>query len=555
MRQTWIRGSQAVLLVYSIISRRSFEELSRFYNLVLEAKDDVSFPMVLVGNKSDLPDQREVDIKEGQYLAESWGIPFFETSAKTNVNVTECFYQCVREIRNGGGLGKLQKLKKRRDGLSLLNSRTMRRNLTTEICTLEEKLQKSETRRLKYKLEQDLKTIATKQPQPQIIKILPHSIVNDYEKLFNDSNSADVIVEVSNIQNDPNSLIEKIYVHSIVLAARAPKILKCAINTNGKQKVISITTKYSLETVKTCLEFLYRPGAIKPAFGGKKGTNSNDYYDSLHQFATEWEIHQIWVRKAKFSSRVGENEVDMGYEFGKLQNDRTDLADLKLVLGNDSFLVHSFVLVNRCGFFRGLFTHQWKETISTNNNSTGKEEIPIFELNKQDFDSKEMFSLFLEFLYSDDVKFDPKNPISTDILTSLLVSANQFSLPRLRSICELALQSRLTRDNALDLYFGSVLNGANQLQMKSAFELSQLNCFELVSKRPEFNEQQMPDWKYIHTTHSILVDLDKSKKEIELKLKNIDSEGEKVWKEILEKQYPKGQQQHRRSFISRLFNQ
>lgn len=55
--------------------------------------------MVLCGNKCDLEADRQVTTGEGQELAKSFGCPFFESSAKTRINVEESFYELVREIR------------------------------------------------------------------------------------------------------------------------------------------------------------------------------------------------------------------------------------------------------------------------------------------------------------------------------------------------------------------------------------------------------------------------------------------------------------------------
>lgn len=67
-------------------------------------------PMVLVGNKIDLEEQRQVSTREGVELARSFACPFFETSAKSRINVEEAFYECVREIcyHSGGNAGGIE---------------------------------------------------------------------------------------------------------------------------------------------------------------------------------------------------------------------------------------------------------------------------------------------------------------------------------------------------------------------------------------------------------------------------------------------------------------
>jgi len=55
---------------------------------------------ILVGNKCDVAEGREVTFEEGNKLAESYGIQFFETSAKENKNVSEVFYSIAKEIKD-----------------------------------------------------------------------------------------------------------------------------------------------------------------------------------------------------------------------------------------------------------------------------------------------------------------------------------------------------------------------------------------------------------------------------------------------------------------------
>jgi len=85
--------------VFAITSRSSFEEIDVFREQILRVKDEDDVPMVLVGNKCDLQEERQVTSAEGQEKAKTFNCPFFESSAKTRVNVEESFYQLVREIR------------------------------------------------------------------------------------------------------------------------------------------------------------------------------------------------------------------------------------------------------------------------------------------------------------------------------------------------------------------------------------------------------------------------------------------------------------------------
>uniref|UniRef100_A0A6B2LKY2 small monomeric GTPase n=1 Tax=Arcella intermedia TaxID=1963864 RepID=A0A6B2LKY2_9EUKA len=101
MRDMYMRGGQGFVLVYSITSKLSFQEVSSVYHdQILRVKDADQVPMVLIGNKSDLEAQREVSRGEGETLAKQWNIPFFEGSALTRTNVDEVFFSIVREIRH-----------------------------------------------------------------------------------------------------------------------------------------------------------------------------------------------------------------------------------------------------------------------------------------------------------------------------------------------------------------------------------------------------------------------------------------------------------------------
>ncbi len=103
LRDQWIRDCEGFVLIYSITSRPSFEQVSVFKDQVLRVKDKDRIPMMLVGNKCDLEEKREVSTQEGADLARAFGASFKEASAKTRVNVEEAFYDLVRKIRQHRG--------------------------------------------------------------------------------------------------------------------------------------------------------------------------------------------------------------------------------------------------------------------------------------------------------------------------------------------------------------------------------------------------------------------------------------------------------------------
>lgn len=95
MQRLSISKGHAFILVYSITSKQSLEELKPIYQQVLAIKGNVeNIPIMLVGNKSD-ETQREVKTEDGEAQSKIWKCAFMETSAKTNHNVTELFQELL----------------------------------------------------------------------------------------------------------------------------------------------------------------------------------------------------------------------------------------------------------------------------------------------------------------------------------------------------------------------------------------------------------------------------------------------------------------------------
>mmetsp|Transcript_8440 Transcript_8440/g.9423 ORF Transcript_8440/g.9423 Transcript_8440/m.9423 type:complete len:191 (-) Transcript_8440:58-630(-) len=99
MRDQYMRTGTGFILTYSITSTNSFDELYQFKNQIVRVKEDDNVPMILVGNKADLEDERQVTTTDGETRAKEFGCPFFEASAMTRMNVEESFFELVRVIR------------------------------------------------------------------------------------------------------------------------------------------------------------------------------------------------------------------------------------------------------------------------------------------------------------------------------------------------------------------------------------------------------------------------------------------------------------------------
>jgi len=98
MRDQYMRTGEGFLLVFAVNNAKSFDDISSYREQIKRVKDAEEVPMVLVGNKCDLP-TRNVDMNQAKEQAKHYGIPFIETSAKTRMGVDDAFYTLVREIR------------------------------------------------------------------------------------------------------------------------------------------------------------------------------------------------------------------------------------------------------------------------------------------------------------------------------------------------------------------------------------------------------------------------------------------------------------------------
>ena len=93
----YYKGSKGVIVVYDICRQNSFESVDKWID-DFKSKADDDAVIILIGNKSDLDEKREVSKEEGESKAQKNKFAFMETSAKDNNNVQKAFETLFHEI-------------------------------------------------------------------------------------------------------------------------------------------------------------------------------------------------------------------------------------------------------------------------------------------------------------------------------------------------------------------------------------------------------------------------------------------------------------------------
>ncbi|CAA7020537.1 unnamed protein product [Microthlaspi erraticum] len=88
---SYIRDSSVAIVVYDVANRQTFQNVSKWIDDVHRERGLGDVIIVLVGNKTDLVDKRQVSISEGEDKGKEHGVMFIETSAKENFNIKALF--------------------------------------------------------------------------------------------------------------------------------------------------------------------------------------------------------------------------------------------------------------------------------------------------------------------------------------------------------------------------------------------------------------------------------------------------------------------------------
>ena len=93
----YIKKAEGIILMYDITDKKTFEAIPKWMEDIEENKGN-DFPIILLGNKIDLSEKREVSKENGEELAKKFGIKFYETSNKDGKKVKEIGLELINKI-------------------------------------------------------------------------------------------------------------------------------------------------------------------------------------------------------------------------------------------------------------------------------------------------------------------------------------------------------------------------------------------------------------------------------------------------------------------------
>ncbi|KAJ5077386.1 ras-related protein rab-13 [Anaeramoeba ignava] len=110
---SYYRGAHGLVLVYDITNEESFENIEENWMTSIKENANENVKTILIGNKCDLEEKREISKEEGKEFADKYQIPFYEVSAKNNINIDNIFFEITRNIRENNGSNIIAKIKTR----------------------------------------------------------------------------------------------------------------------------------------------------------------------------------------------------------------------------------------------------------------------------------------------------------------------------------------------------------------------------------------------------------------------------------------------------------
>ena len=92
-----IKKANGIIIMYDITNKSTFDSIPEILKTIEEEKGK-DFPMILIGNKIDLENKREIKKEEAEELAEKYGMELIEISNKEGINIEKAGLSIVKKI-------------------------------------------------------------------------------------------------------------------------------------------------------------------------------------------------------------------------------------------------------------------------------------------------------------------------------------------------------------------------------------------------------------------------------------------------------------------------
>ena len=93
----YYKGAKGAFIVFDLSSKSTFQNVEKWFNEIKKTADP-TINLILIGNKSDLKDKRQISTEEGENKAKEMNVPYLETSALNADNVDKVFDLLIQEI-------------------------------------------------------------------------------------------------------------------------------------------------------------------------------------------------------------------------------------------------------------------------------------------------------------------------------------------------------------------------------------------------------------------------------------------------------------------------
>ena len=114
-----IKKANGIIIMYDITNKQSFDSIPEILKAIENEKGE-NFPLILIGNKIDLDNERIIKKEEGEELAEKYGMEFIEVSNKEGINIEKAGLSIINKI-----------LEKRKDDSNIETNESSRSSKTS----------------------------------------------------------------------------------------------------------------------------------------------------------------------------------------------------------------------------------------------------------------------------------------------------------------------------------------------------------------------------------------------------------------------------------------